>query len=937
MTPNLKQKIIPLVFFACYQQVYAADADVQAADEVGQLESVTVTGKRRNDKTEQSKSYTIDSMSTATGLRISGKDTPQSVSVITRQQLDDKAVHTLEDAMKNSTGVNVVRDSGLQTRFLSRGFYVDQIGEDGITSNVAGRSGYTAKIDVSPSTDLAVYDHIEVVRGATGLTQSNSEPGGTINLIRKRPTSAFRHTGEITVDQRGSKRLMLDVSGSLSREHGVRGRLVGVHDDHKSFKDKVWGKKNMLYGILEADIGGNGVFTMGGMHQKSTEIPDFAGIMLPCENPKAYSTFENNCNNPVSLPRNTYFGMDWSRLRADKTNLFTGFKYTFDNGWRLNAEASYTKNRSDAKVGQFFIRNEHTAGIAGSPATGAILPNGTVIPYDTPDNEVRQILAEEERKDRETYQQAKTQYRATEFDRNAYEAARAKALDANPWAWYDEDTYIAEELSNRGIVDYSYAYSMFNYNQAKGKRNTDHIAFNASTMRHNKKDVQYGFKLDFSGQYALFGRSHDFYTGYTYNNEDIESDYLEIFDRNYRVKTSNPGAGMCESVPFEISPTAMKGNELAEPDWDKYDDKGNVWIRRRGCENATTAAAGQSDPSKAKAAYNYSRYVNKNETHALTVSTRFNATDRLHLLGGMHFTRYKASQSKNMSVLNGDPASSFQNQSSLDADDDHYTARMKGHKFTPYAGITYDLTPQQNLYTSYTKIFKQQDEVDVSSKQLLPPLIGTNYEIGWKGSFFEGRLNSSLAIFVLDQKNRTIVDFGYVRNENGQGQWQTIARPAGRVRSKGFEFELAGEITDDWKIFAGYTYNKSRYKNADEVNALQIANTKHADDAFNFSNHTPVQMFRLGTSYRIPRTGLTIGGGVSAQSKTKSLYNVKQGGYGLVDGFVQYEMGPHVKLNLIGTNLTDRTYFENNANRTRGMNNFYGQPRTLSLKLDWRF
>ena len=84
----------------------------------------------------------------------------------------------------------------------------------------------------------------------------------------------------------------------------------------------MWGKKNMLYGIVETDIGDHGILTFGGMHQKSKEIPDFAGVMLPCENPKAYSVFENNCNNPVRLPRNTYLGMDWSRLRADKTNLF---------------------------------------------------------------------------------------------------------------------------------------------------------------------------------------------------------------------------------------------------------------------------------------------------------------------------------------------------------------------------------------------------------------------------------------------------------------------------------------------------------------------------------------------------------------------------------------------------------------------------------------
>ena len=150
MTPNLKQKILPIMLLACYQNTLA-DAVEPPVSEGGSLESVTVTATRRNDKTEQSKSYTIGSMSTATGLRISGKDTPQSVSVITRQQLDDKAIHTLEEAMRNTTGVNVVRDSGLQTRFLSRGFYVDQIGEDSITTNVAGRSGYTARIDVSPS------------------------------------------------------------------------------------------------------------------------------------------------------------------------------------------------------------------------------------------------------------------------------------------------------------------------------------------------------------------------------------------------------------------------------------------------------------------------------------------------------------------------------------------------------------------------------------------------------------------------------------------------------------------------------------------------------------------------------------------------------------------------------------------------------------------
>ena len=98
------------------------------------LDQINVIDESPVNSTEGNKGYTIKSMNTATGLRISGKDTPQSVSVVTKKQLDDRAIHSLEEAMRNATGINVVRDSGLQTRFLSRGFYVDQIGEDGITS-----------------------------------------------------------------------------------------------------------------------------------------------------------------------------------------------------------------------------------------------------------------------------------------------------------------------------------------------------------------------------------------------------------------------------------------------------------------------------------------------------------------------------------------------------------------------------------------------------------------------------------------------------------------------------------------------------------------------------------------------------------------------------------------------------------------------------------
>ena len=101
----------------------------QAQQPEAQLGEVVVVGRVKTDKTEKSNSYTTSLMSTTTGLELSPRETPQSVSVVTQKQMKDQGITRLSDALRQTTGIHVVEDSS-RVRFQSRGFYIDQIEED---------------------------------------------------------------------------------------------------------------------------------------------------------------------------------------------------------------------------------------------------------------------------------------------------------------------------------------------------------------------------------------------------------------------------------------------------------------------------------------------------------------------------------------------------------------------------------------------------------------------------------------------------------------------------------------------------------------------------------------------------------------------------------------------------------------------------------------
>ncbi|MBF7685090.1 TonB-dependent siderophore receptor [Acinetobacter sp. B10A] len=693
-----------------------------------------------NLETIQAESNQSSSMKTATGLELTRKETPQSVSVITRAQIQDQGLTTVTDAMKQTTGINVIRDGG-RFRYQSRGFYIDQIEEDGLSTNMPG-AGSNPYRTSSNFTDLDIYDHIEVVRGATGLTQAYSEPGGTLNAVRKHPTKDFQMHGYLQAGRWNNFRSMFDVSGPLNQDRTIRGRFVAISEDKDSFKNTISKDNQTFYGVLDIDLTPATLVRLGVLYQKSSEGIDNFGI------PMAFGGVDSG------LPASKYLGADWSQRDLEKYNVFADVKHQFNDHWSLSTQINATWSHS----------LEHI---------GALAQLGT--------------------------------------------------------------SYIGLTSSNQNLAMNNYQY-------------------------YDNSSDELSAKVSLNGQYNLFNATHDLFANLTYVSTYEKSEWRRILNsKSYNVTTFDP-------------------TTIAAPNWN-------------GALNLN---------------WLYTNYITQ---ASATLGTRVNLLQNIHLILAGRYTQTVNNGSTYYAITGGQ----FDGEYARNRE-------IKKNKFIPYIGLTYDLTDNTSVYASHTEIFKPQSSRSLSGKPL-DPVIGKNDEIGIKSELFDGRLNASLALFQIEQQNRPIAaTYNNI----------SFAVPEGKVRSRGIDVELSGKITDDLALFAGYTYNKSKYLQTESLTYLS---------GTNFSKHTPEHMFKIHSQYQLPGSleKWSAGIGAIAQTSTSSLYSIYQGGYTVWNANIRYSYSPNLSFNLIGDNITNKRYYENNRVRINGGNNFLASPTNVLFRVDWKY
>ncbi len=303
----------------------AAQAERTAPREDGD-EDIVVSGR-----------YTIhDKIDTATGLGLTVRETPQSVSIMTSQRILDQNLISVADVIQNSVGVTVNEVDDVRNNFYARGFEIRNTQLDGVPTNwtLAGGAGET-------NIDVSVFERVEVVRGATGLMSGAGDPSASVNLVRKHADSE-ELTGYVnaSIGSWNTWRISGDVGGALTSNGRIRARAVGRYEEGESYFDFYKNKKFVLYGVIDADITDYTLLRVGISHQEASPDGSTWGAL-----PTFYSD-----GSLTNWPRSKTPAAPWTYWDTTNQNIFATLRHEINDRWSITANYNRVKNAQQTEL-----------------------------------------------------------------------------------------------------------------------------------------------------------------------------------------------------------------------------------------------------------------------------------------------------------------------------------------------------------------------------------------------------------------------------------------------------------------------------------------------------------------------------------------------------------------------------------------------------------
>jgi len=281
------------------------------------------------------------------------REIPQTISIISHEQIEQQNDMSLSDALSRAPGVTSVRSDSLDRTLYVRGFKVTSFHVDG---GAALQSLNLATVRFPGTPDLAEYDHIEVLRGADGLFGSNGNPGATVSLVRKRPLATPSLMLDFTAGSWNDYRVDIDATGPLGFDGGLRGRAGGVYVNQGYFYDTAHLERRKVFGMLDYDMTPATVLTLGGSYQSDDALPFTNGLPL------------NSDGSDPHLPRHTSLTFDWSFYQTRTWEAYLQLHQRFGDGWTLKLNTMAGRGWINYAIGRFVSPiDPSTGGLFAAP------------------------------------------------------------------------------------------------------------------------------------------------------------------------------------------------------------------------------------------------------------------------------------------------------------------------------------------------------------------------------------------------------------------------------------------------------------------------------------------------------------------------------------------------------------------------------------------
>lgn len=280
-----------------------------------------------------------------TGLSLSLRETPQSVTVIDRERIDNFALTNAQDLLTQTVGINVERLETDRTEFNARGFDITNFQVDGV--------GLPLFFNIQTGDlDTVLFERVEAVRGANAIMTGVGNPSATINYLRKRPTQDFRASAAAYLGSFDMWRLEGDVSGPLNQSGSLRIRAIGAHEERDSYLDYNHVNRDVYAGLLAWDVTPDLTATVGFSQQDNRSSGVLWGAL-----PLVYSD-----GTRIPYARSASTGADWTYWNVRDQTAFAEVAYRPGGDWSLRGVATYRNWRERARILYAFGAPDPTTG-----------------------------------------------------------------------------------------------------------------------------------------------------------------------------------------------------------------------------------------------------------------------------------------------------------------------------------------------------------------------------------------------------------------------------------------------------------------------------------------------------------------------------------------------------------------------------------------------